>query len=792
MLKTMPHARRISDQTRAAEGLRNFFRTALFLLCWAWTLFPAKAQSVPIGQWNAYLPYNYCVGVAQSDESVFFATPWAVFAVDKADYEYTFLNKVSGLSDAGVRLIRYNRANGTLLIAYENGNLDIWKDGAVRNVPDLLQSLVPGDKTINHVAFDGENALLATNLGVLLLDMARAEIRFTAFSTDPVLSVAVFGDHYYAASGRKIRRMERDQLLPNDWANWQPLGGTGLPANYDTRCLEPFDGRLFADIDDTLRFSSDGWNWQDFAVQDGFSGQTSPFYAPGTTLRSLDTDPNGERMVLVAGGLVAMIEPGGRYWNMFNPALISSPYRAVHGGNGQIWIADYFYGALQMDAYTSAQQRFVPNAPAWITAFDMEVAPNGDLWVASGGTDYIQPAFNGNGVYRLHNGTWINYNLQTDSVLLDSTVFDFLSVAADPITEEVYFATFGDGPIRFDGNGFQTFTGGGTPLRGPGGIGPARCFGVDFDREGNLWAGASLSPTAPVCVRKRDGTWRGFACPFNNVAKLAVDRNGYKWFTLNPSNLLVYDSGADLDNPNDDRYKTLSPSNSELPTGEANCLAVDLNGDVWVGTQQGVTIFQCGSNLFDGSCPGYRPVVTRDDFNRYLLESENVRCIQVDGANRKWIGTDNGLFLVSDDGEEQIEHFTVQNSPLFDNSIACLALNGRTGELFVGTEKGILSYRTTATTGGETHTTNLAYAFPNPVRPDYAGPIAIRGLVRDAWVKITDISGTLVYETQALGGQMVWDGNDYNGRRANSGVYLVFSSSTDGQETFVTKLVLLK
>jgi hypothetical protein len=167
-----------------------------------------------------------------------------------------------------------------------------------------------------------------------------------------------------------------------------------------------------------------------------------------------------------------------------------------------------------------------------------------------------------------------------------------------------------------------------------------------------------------------------------------------------------------------------------------------------------------------------------------------VKAIAIDGDNRKWFGTERaGVFLLSEDGTKQIEHFTEENSPLFSNNITSLAYNGKTGEIFIGTAKGLISYKSTATEGGETNTE--VYAYPNPVRPGYNGPIAIKGLVRDAIVKITDIYGNVVYETRAEGGQAIWNGANFDGRRANTGVYMVFISTDDGQDEMVTKILFV-
>jgi len=221
-------------------------------------------------------------------------------------------------------------------------------------------------------------------------------------------------------------------------------------------------------------------------------------------------------------------------------------------------------------------------------------------------------------------------------------------------------------------------------------------------------------------------------------------------------------------------------------------LVADREGAIWVGTTDGVTIFNCPQGIFDDGCVGDRPVINPDNFNGRLLEGENVKTIAVDGANRKWVGTDNGLFLFSADGFEQIHYFTDENSPLFDNSVNKVIVDGTTGTVYIMTEKGLQSYRGTATEAPAFMQKSDIYAYPNPVPPDYTGMIAITNLAEDADVKITDASGRLIYQTQAFGGQVVWDGADYNGRQGRSGVYFVFVVNNDGTQKLVTKLLKIE
>jgi hypothetical protein len=228
-----------------------------------------------------------------------------------------------------------------------------------------------------------------------------------------------------------------------------------------------------------------------------------------------------------------------------------------------------------------------------------------------------------------------------------------------------------------------------------------------------------------------------------------------------------------------------------LPGNSVYSFAEDRDGEIWLGTDDGIAIFYSPEDVLTENIDAQRPLVDFDGYVQYLLESETVKAIVVDGANRKWIGTERaGVFLLSEDGSEEIHHFTEENSPLLSNTIISMTINGETGEVYIGTAKGLIGYKAMATDPKDTNTD--VYAYPNPVRPGYTGPIAVKGLVNNANVKFTDVNGSLVYETLAEGGQAVWNGYDFNGRRANSGVYLVFISNPDGSETMVTKILFVK
>lgn len=265
--------------------------------------------------------------------------------------------------------------------------------------------------------------------------------------------------------------------------------------------------------------------------------------------------------------------------------------------------------------------------------------------------------------------------------------------------------------------------------------------------------------------------------------------------------LLVFTDNGTIDNVSDDRVKTLTNSAGagNLPGTKVFSIVQDLDGEIWLGTDEGVGVIYTPQNVFEGQAGTYdaqQIKVQVGGYVQYLLETETVTAIAVDGDNRKWMGTDRaGVYLLSADGTEEILHFTEENSPLYSNTIVDIEINGKTGEVFFGTDRGIISYKSTATEGEKTFDHVLVY--PNPVREGYNGTIAISGLVEYTDIKITDITGTLIFATRVdknssgRGGQAIWDGKNFDGRKASTGVYLVFATDDQGNEKMVTKILFI-
>ena len=739
---------------------------------------PALAQNaLPIGKWRSHLPHRTGRYVTQSDDKVFYSTNNMIVELDKEELSTRFISKVDGLSNVGIEFIRYNPMSDILIVVYQNTVIDLLKpDGDIVTMSQIRNfSNFIGEKRIYDIYIENDSmAYLAANYGVSKINIFANEFVFTTFTGIAVESVHLFDGSIYAATAEGVYRAPVSNVNLDDFGNWKLLGPEdGFPADYSAKAFATFDGALHLGVNDTL------WRYENNQL-------SFVHYEQGSTLEFL-TD---EGVHLLAGfrpGRIVYFHPDGSQGIIIGNC-VEAPNYAIEDSQGRLWFGnDRVRGGFRMARSVTDFCDIVEfNSPWSESAWDMDVA-NGELWLATGGLDQTLSArFNSDGFASFIDGQWTIYNRQLrddlkgpDPNTNDDDPVDFVTSLANPDNGKVYVGSYTEGLIELDGDQITQYIETNSSLQRALGDPRVRVPGLALDEEGNLWVANNSAPQ-PLSVLQPDGSWRSFempGCSQNQVFDLAIDGQGYKWMMIgnNSAGVMLFDEGV-LDDPNDDRCRVFTSNNSELATNNVNCLAADLEGNIWVGTTEGIIIFECGGSAFEPECRGSRRIVEVDGFGAYLLETEVVQTIAVDGANRKWVGTKNGVFLLSSNGEEQVARFTENNSPLFDNDVIEIAVDQESGEVFIGTVNGMLSYQSDAIAGGRTHKTEIE-VFPNPVREDYDGPIAIRGLARDATVKITDVTGKLVYETTALGGQAIWNGRDYNGRRVNSGVYLVFSSS---------------
>lgn len=769
----------------------------LLLLLACFSLFsPVYSQEIGIGEWRDHLPYRKVIAVAEGENIIYAATPFSLFYLNTTDNSVSRLNKINGLSDVGISHIKFHTELKTLVIAYTNGNIDLLKDGKIINLSDIKRKPILGNKTINRIVFIDKRAYLACGFGIVVLDIEKEEFPEPIYYIGPEGSAINVNDIaynepdsiIYAATDAGVFFADFYGSNLANFADWSRDFSVSLPSG-------PFNH--IAALNNRIYMNKQGSGYSNDAMFVKINGQWTAF-EPGNTSNRFSMEVHYNQLVICNNLAVDVYNTEGvRIHNLYsyNPGKVI-PKDAIIDKDDVIWIGDEFEGLVKVvGVYTS--EKILPDGPDFPDVFDMASGQN-EVWVAPGGRNssfgslYRQARFAG-----FSEGKWTTIDNKKDTILTDAR--DILSVAVDPSNvKRVFLGSWGFGLLEYtDGTRTNRYTQENSSLElstfGGDWIGVG---GLDFDEDNNLWV-TNSSAASVLSVRKSNGEWKaynlGSAATGVDVGQVMVDNNKQKWLMVRAHALIVFNDNNTLDDTSDDDAKRLTSSagNGALPGTSILSMATDRDGQVWIGSDAGVSVFYSPGNVFsDQNFDAQRILIEQDGYGQYLLEAEAVTAIAIDGSNRKWFGTDRaGVFLMSADGTEQILHFTEENSPLLSNSITDITI-AESGEVFFGTAKGIISYRSEAVPPKQTLAEVMV--FPNPVRPDYTGTIAIRGLVEDSSVKITDVAGNLVYSTMGEGGQALWDGRNFNGEKVQTGVYLVYVTNTDGSKTTVSKIMFVK
>jgi len=749
----------------------------------------SEAQ-IPVDTWRAHLPYQDGKTVAVTETHVYCGTSVGLFSYMLANGEIKKQTKIEGFSDVGITAMAYSPDSKTLIIGYENGNIDLVDSTQFPyNLPDIKSKLISASKKINNIFISGNMAYLACGFGIVVVDLPKKEIKETYLIGDGgsfinVQQVATDENRIYAAtlSGLYFANLQNSNLI--DFNNWNKSMEIPNPDG-SFKSVSIINNYLFLaqqgenENSDILYYNNNGtWNVFDTAI---------------TTVHSLRTENNqlliARRYALDAINPDLSLKFRVYTYNDESPR----PVNAVYDKYGGLWIADSRYGLIKMPWYGEFIKIY-PNGPANANVVQITTY-NERIFVAGGGPNN---PYNNYGAYLFYNDSWENYNYNKFEEL--SGFANISTVAIDPANSNHFFGgSWGYGLVEFNnGELVNLYNHENSILENiaPFEEGYIRITGLNYDNQNVLWMVASQSPT-PVYAILPNGTWKNYELD-NKVASTALNglintRYGHKWTIVSKSGMFAWNVNGTYDDETDDEYSrfTVKDENGKVISTDVLSMAEDRDGAIWLGLNEGVVVYYSPQNVFSGqNFYAQRPIIEVNGDYQYLLQTEAITAIAIDGANRKWFGTQgSGVYLMTNDGREQLQNFNESNSPLISNNITSIAINEKNGEVFIGTEKGIVSYKGTATAGNEFF--NDVYVYPNPVKPDYDGLITITGLVEDVDVKITDISGNLVYDTKANGGTAIWNGRNFMGEKVHTGVYLVFCTNDDGSKTHVTKLLFV-
>ena len=743
---------------------------------------------VGIGGWRAHLPYRKGEIVEEAKDRIYCGSLNMLYYYDKNTQELNLLNKTDGLSDIGISALKYNEKMNTLVIGYENGNIDLLIDEEeFFNINNVQKSTIAGSKKINDIDMYQQYAFLSTGIGMIKLDLDKKEIRETYRNIGPdgkqveIEMAAIFPetDSIFilipsdSEGNSQVRSASLKALNLLDFSNWKAVNNIWGGALKFVDYIENFDGHfVFYIRNNTI--------WE--LTPDDQIDLNVPIQV-GSNMRYMRAS-NGN-MIYGYEDTSYVIHSDFTY-SVRSEKLGTNTNDALTDKNGDIWYGHETFG---MSRFSNGNfQPFIPNGVYSINVFRIYFA-NQKTYVLSGGFSSnaggvgITPVLN---VY--DNKEWLHFVPFLPEGDKNASSFTY-----NPYLDSIFIGLLPGGIVKWkegkDSQNFSQIKEDNSPLISAlTSESWVKVLAMTTDDEGNTWiANHETNGKNSIFKYDRNSQWTSYLLNDENaefVVDIQLDQNNRKWMRVASTGerrgILLWD-----DKTGQLRFLNHSLNNGGLPSKEINDFDIDLNDEVWVGTNEGVGVFKNTEDILDG---GFYNATLPIVEGRPLLQDEEVTAVAVDGANRKWFGTNNGVFLFEDNGETAVLLFNEENSPLLSNKIIDIEVNPVTGEVFIATDKGLISYLGDATLSTGKHENVRIY--PNPVEPGFEEKVGIRGLAPDALVKITDISGKMVYETNANGGLATWDVHDINGDRAAPGVYLIFSSSQDGEDTFVGKIAV--
>lgn len=769
-------------------------RTLLYIILLLIIPFRGIAQ-IATGEWTAFQSYEEATLVETYGDLTYCLSDGNLYSFNSSDNSISIYNKVNILNDTKIKYIKYAEKYKTLIVAYENGNIDLLiNDEETYNIPYLKDAANIGSKSVTDIYVKDNLAYLAGEFGICIINIDKKEVADTYIFNTSIQSCGIYNNNIYAAGndGLYTGNMDDNLLDPNKW---------NKTSNSIYNKILAFNDRIYGTNNNGLfELKEDGNN-------EKISSESISY-----------SSCNDNYIIFGRDNMIFIYDKNGNIKSFYRQSSFSDV--KYNQQKDTYWCA---CGNLSVNAYkikdgnmTPVYTSIMPDGPRRELFYYMNFF-DGKLMIAGGKHD-IPEVFNPGTVMRYSDGEW-SYLEEDLSKYTGNPYYNATSIAIDPRDNNHIFvsSSFG-GLYEFRDDKYVNLytyyadeSKKNSTLQSvlPNDPNPrwyVRVDALNYDKDNNLWMTNNSSKTI-INVMKSDGKWVAFDHPeiasTPNAEEMIFDSRGYIWLALRrvKTGVFCFDYNNTIDDTSDDRTKYISnyvnqdgESLGELKTYD---IVEDKNGSIWIATEKGPLVINNPSKIFDtsGTFSVTQIKVPRNDGTNladYLLKDECITAIAIDGGNRKWLGTQNsGLYLLSEDGLETIHHFDTSNSPMFSNYVESLVLNPETGELYIGTDKGLMCYRTDSSEPEETFNESV-YAFPNPVKPDFEGVITITGLVYDTDVKITDVSGRIVSSGKSVGGTYAWDGCNGYGRKVPTGIYFVMAADQDGKEGIATKITIIR
>ncbi|OMQ12631.1 T9SS type A sorting domain-containing protein [[Flexibacter] sp. ATCC 35103] len=756
--------------------MKKSFLYILFLLLCQFSFAQNKLS------WQGYFSFNEIKDISQSSTAVFAASENALFSKKAATNAVKTTTTVDGLSGQTISALYHSEGFKKTIIGYENGLMIAVNetDGSILKVVDIISKQLPANlKRINHFMEHNGLIYVSCDFGIVQFNLTTLKFGDTYFIGDngaeiSVKQTAYFDGFIYAATSNGIRKANSINANLIDFNQWLLVNS----GNWSS--VETLDSELIA-------INSGGYihryNSNTFVGFLQLSQASTDMRAVNHTL--LITTPN---TVFVYNNQMILNRQITNTQVLNN--TLSFSCATVIGDLLYIGTKDKgLFSSMLLNSSTFENN--TPSGPSRNSLFAIQTTSN-SLWAVYG--DY-SGAYNpypkdSYGISKFTQTGWSN--IPYEKVLGAKSL---VRIAVDPANEKkVYIGSFDAGLLKLE-NDVPTYLYGtaNSSLQAVPNTQDIWVNGMVFDKSGNLWMNNSLVDNG-IKMLKPNGDWQVFStksvianvssCPFG---RMSIDKNGTKWMATYNSGIIGFNEKGNVI-----KKITSGADTGNLPFIDARVATPDNNGQLWIGTTKGLRVLSSVNSFQTDSQLTTKPIIiVEDGLAQELLYEQFITDIVVDGSNNKWIATaDSGVFMVSPNGQETKYHFTINNSPLPSNTINDIDIDSTTGEVFIATDKGLISFKGTSTAANEN--LNDVYVYPNPVRPQFTGTVKIAGLLDKANIKITDIEGNLVYETTSEGGTIEWDTTAFGRYKVASGVYMIFISAQDGGETKVKKVMIIR
>ena len=762
----------------------------------------ASAQNA-VGDWRIHSSFvgNNIKMIAEGNKWVYYLSGGNLFRLDKETQENESLSKVNDLSDMIISNAYYNDDQDYLVVVYTNSNIDvILSNGSVVNMSEIKDAVMTQSKTINDVSFAPGRIYVACDFGYVVIDESKFVVKESLILGEKVTSVAQLGEWLLLSTPAKsyygLASDYHEHLASFDRASFK-----------EASLIRPINDETFFCLAKKETYLVNAVPSQEGKLQ----------FDTITILNQKVRGANVSQVQATDGGFILNSAEAGRSFKTDQAGVVCDTI-GVEGeicaghpsGGGQMWAV----GAHGLHQLNSVGY-YVPNAPTMPMPFWMTYNKERDLlYVSSTGTNYF---FEDN-AYPIQVNTydgikWTDVTPEDapNSSTRGSYWLDFMP--GDPDT--YLLSTWRNGLLKVkDNKVVYVYDYENSPMLKKYAVHPI----TRIDRNGNVWAVEPLyNEEHPVMVLPAakskldevtvsdwitpsiDGIYTGSTSKRASFISTRNSQNDIKIFTDGDYQrpLFFWNSAGEIsDHPQQAWYAQLPDQDGEIVSWtNIMCLTEDNNGNVWMGTTEGVCVFNPANAFNVGAFNVVRPKVPRNDGTGMadrLMDGIQVNDVAVDGANRKWLATNSsGLFLVSSDGTEIIRKFNTTNSPLASNTVYRVCCNPSNNSVYVATPAGLYEYFSDSSPAQPTY--ENIYAYPNPVRPDYGGDVTVTGMMDNSLVKIADASGQVIRQLKSTGGMATWDCCDQNGERVKTGVYFVLCSQANGSgEAVVTKIAVIR